>query len=311
VKVYHPHTQDIVAIGPDRPQPSQERRNLFAKRYVLMDKLGSGYFGTVTRAEDTLSGDFVALKILHPEFLKHRNTNAIRLFQNESVALRSISHPAVVAFRGSGYVGRLPYFAMEVIKGKPLDNYPKYYQKSLSKCLPITSQIFEALSAMHRRGIIHRDVSADNVMLDNDGESLPQTPSVKIIDLGYAKVPNEWDYASTTKPKAEPIGNATYIAPEMTVRGTSGTPAADVYSASVVLYSMACGALPFRGSIQELLELHAHGEPPSPISFEPSLPDALSRLILHGMGKNPRDRPTALEMKTEIDAVRQRILEDY
>lgn len=263
-------------------------------KYEIHNLVGVGGMACVYRAYDRVEDRWVAIKILKDEF--SNNSEFLRRFRNEAKAITVLSHPNIVDVYDVSFGDRLQYIVMEYIDGITLKQYID--QEGVirwDEVLHFTTQILMALEHAHEKGIIHRDIKPQNVMLLQDG-------SIKVTDFGIARFSQSETQTMTDKA----IGSVHYIAPEQ-ARGDYITDKADIYSVGVMLYEMATGRLPFvadNAVSVALMQLQA--KPVMPRELNPSLPRGLEQITMHAMEKNPVDRfQSAGEMLDDIDRFRR------
>lgn len=263
-------------------------------RYEIHELLGVGGMALVYRAYDTLDDRTVAIKILKDEFLG--NDEFIRRFKNESKAIAVLSHPNIVKVYDVSFGDRIQYIVEEYIDGITLKDYLDQ-QKEIKwkEAIHFTVQILRALQHAHEKGIVHRDIKPQNIMLLQDG-------TIKVTDFGIARFSRSETRTMTDKA----IGSVHYIAPEQ-ARGDLTDEKADIYSVGVMLYEMLTGRLPFEADSAvsvAIMQLQADPKPPKEIN--PSIPDGLEEITLKAMQKNPVQRyQSAAEMLRDIEAFRR------
>ena len=188
----------------------------------------------VYRAYDTIDDRMVAIKILKDEF--SGNSDFLRRFRNESKAIAVLSHPNIVKVYDVSFGDRIQYIVMEYVDGITLKQYLDQHKETAvpwKEALHFTTQILWALQHAHEKGIVHRDIKPQNIMLLQDG-------TIKVMDFGIARFARSETRTMTDKA----IGSVHYIAPEQ-ARGDVTDERADIYSVGVMLYEMLTGRLPF------------------------------------------------------------------
>lgn len=263
-------------------------------KYEIHNLVGVGGMACVYRAYDRVEDRWVAIKILKEEF--SNNSEFLRRFRNEAKAITVLSHPNIVDVYDVSFGDRLQYIVMEYIDGITLKQYiDQEGVIRLDEALHFTTQILMALEHAHEKGIIHRDIKPQNVMLLQDG-------SIKVTDFGIARFSQSETQTMTDKA----IGSVHYIAPEQ-ARGDYITNKADIYSVGVMLYEMTTGRLPFvadNAVSVALMQLQA--KPVMPRELNPNLPRGLEQITMRAMEKNPVDRfQSAGEMLDDIDRFRR------
>ena len=187
-------------------------------RYLIEQLLGSGGMANVYKGHDTQTGRTVAIKVLREEFLE--NTDLVRRFKNESKAISVLDHPNIVKVYDVNMTGNLQYIVMEYIDGITLKEYMEYRAQPLTykETLHFVTQVLLALHHAHEKGIVHRDVKPQNIMLLSNG-------SIKVMDFGIARFSRSESQTMTDKA----IGSVHYISPEQ-ARGDTTDAKADIYS---------------------------------------------------------------------------------
>jgi len=263
-------------------------------RYEIHELIGSGGMAVVYRAYDTIDDRTVAIKILKDEFLG--NHEFIRRFKNESKAIAVLSHPNIVKVYDVSFGDRIQYIVEEFIDGITLKEYLDQ-QKEIKwkEAIHFTIQILRALQHAHEKGIVHRDIKPQNIMLLQDG-------TIKVTDFGIARFSRSETYTMTDKA----IGSVHYIAPEQ-ARGDLTDEKTDIYSVGVMLYEMITGQLPFEADSAvsvAIMQLQADPKPPKEINAQ--IPDGLEEITLKAMQKNPAQRyQSAAEMLRDIESFRR------
>lgn len=260
-------------------------------RYEIYERIGSGGMADVYRAYDTIDDRIVAIKILKDEF--SGNSEFLRRFRNESKAIAVLSHPNIVKVYDVSFGDRMQYIVMEYIDGITLKEYLSRQRGiAWNEALHFTSQILCALQHAHNKGIVHRDIKPQNIMLLPDG-------TIKVTDFGIARFSRSETRTMTDKA----IGSVHYIAPEQ-ARGDLTDEKADIYSVGVMLYEMVTGQLPFEAdNAVSVAIMQLQSDPRPPKELNPNIPDGLEEIILRAMQKNPSQRyQSASEMLRDIDA---------
>ena len=272
---------------------------LLNKRYRLLSPLGAGGMAVVYKAQDLALGRLVAVKILRephtndPEFLAR--------FQQEARAAANLAHPNIVTVHDFGRDGGRNYIVMEYIEGKDLKTLIKEGSPfKPDRALDIAIQICAGIGYAHRAGLVHCDVKPQNILVTPDGR-------VKVTDFGIAKAMASIQPGETTDVV---WGSPQYYSPEQAA-GEAPTPASDVYSIGIVMYEMLAGRLPFVASTQQALAMmHLRDEPPRLTLFNPSLPEALERVVHKVLAKEPSARyRTADQLGRILISYRERGLE--
>ncbi len=248
-------------------------------RYRIEDVLGIGGMAYVLKATDLQSDNrTVAIKILNDEF--NNDENAVKRFVNESKAVSMVSAPNIVKIHDIVISDTLKYIVMEFIDGITLKDYiDKIGSLGWKEAVHYVKQILMGLGVAHEKGIIHRDVKPQNIMLLNDGK-------VKVTDFGIAKLPKAEPLTMTDKA----IGTVNYISPEQASGGKVDFKS-DIYSTGVMLYEMVTGRLPFTAeSPVAVAMMQVSDEPVPPRDINPAVPMGLQQIILKAMNKDPESR---------------------
>ncbi len=259
-------------------------------RYEIKEIIGIGGMAVVYKAYDTIDDREVAVKILKDEFLA--NEEFRRRFKNESKAIAVMSHPNIVKVFDVSLGDRLQYIVMEHIDGITLKEYIER-QKVIRwrDALHFVTQMLKALQHAHDKGIVHRDIKPQNIMLLQDG-------TIKVTDFGIARFSRSEHRTITDKA----IGSVHYISPEQ-ARGEITDEKSDIYSVGVLLYEMLTGRLPFDAeSTVSVAIMQLQNDPVSPRSINSGIPEGLEEITLHAMQKEPAVRyQSAAEMLMDIE----------
>ena len=248
---------------------------LLDNRYEILECIGTGGMAVVYKARCHRLNRLVAVKILKPELA--RDAEFRRRFHDESQAVAMLSHPNIVAVYDVSHSDDLDYIVMELIDGITLKQYMQKKGLPLNwrEALHFITQIMKALSHAHSRGIIHRDIKPQNIMVLRDG-------SVKVADFGIARVAS----AAQSTLTQEALGSVHYISPEQ-ARGSHIDARADIYSAGVVLYEMTAGRLPFEGETPVSVAIqHISSIPLPPRDINPDIPEALEAITMKAMASD-------------------------
>ena len=259
-------------------------------RYELTELIGVGGMADIYKANDIIENKVVAVKILKNEFAK--SEDFLRRFRNESKAIALLSHKNIVKIYDVGFTDKIQYIVMEYIDGITLTEYIE--RQGVLKwrdAVHFTTQILRALQHAHDRGIVHRDIKSQNVMLLADG-------TIKVMDFGIAHFNRETD--KTISEKA--IGSVHYISPEQ-ARGEVTDEKSDIYSVGVMLYEMLTGVKPFDGDNPVSIALkHMQTKPKKMTEINSSIPEGLEEITMKAMQKVPSERyQTAGEMIKDIE----------
>ena len=263
-------------------------------RYEVLQLIGVGGMADVYKGIDIMENRVVAVKILKNEYCE--NEEFIKAFRNESKAIAVLSHPNIVKIYDVGYENKMQYIVMEYIDGITLKEFIE--EQGLLKwrdCVHFTIQILRALQLAHDRGIVHRDIKPQNVMIMSDG-------SIKVMDFGIARFSRS-DSGHTDE---KTMGSVHYVSPEQ-ASGSRTDERSDIYSVGVMMYEMLTGRKPFDGETPvEVALKHMNDEPKMPTEYVTSLYAGLEEIILHAMEKEPSKRyQSASSMIRDIEAFKQ------
>ncbi len=258
-------------------------------RYEIEEIIGVGGMAVVYKAHDSVENRTVAIKILKDEFVS--NDEFLRRFKNESKAIAVLSHPNIVKVYDVSFGDLIQYIVMEYIDGITLKEYIEH-QGSLrwTDAVHFTIQILKGLQHAHDKGIVHRDVKPQNIMVLQDG-------SIKVTDFGIARFSRSEQRTITDKA----IGSVHYISPEQ-AKGEKTDEKTDVYSVGVMLYEMLTGQLPFEAeSAVSVAIMQLQRDPKLPTEINPSIPLGLEQITMHAMQKLPERRYlSAAEMLCDL-----------
>ncbi len=260
------------------------------KRYKIEKCLGTGGMSVVFKATDIRDGSPVAIKMLRDDIADDKES--LQRFMNESKVVSMLSHPNIVSIRSVSFKTEKKYLVMEYIEGISLRTYmDKRGALDFDEFISFSEQILAALEHAHSRGVVHRDIKPQNILVLKDG-------FVKVTDFGIAKLP-EKDRGKTISDNA--IGTVYYISPEQAA-GKSTDTRSDLYSLGVMMYEMATGELPFDDDRPiSVLMMQIHDKPIPPRKKNKKIPHGLERLILTAMEKDPKHRyQTAKDIFSQI-----------
>lgn len=261
-------------------------------RYEIQEIVGVGGMSVVYKAYDNVDDRIVAVKILKDEFLT--NDDFVRRFKNESKAIALLSHPNIVKVYDVSFGEKLQYIVMEYVDGITLKEYiQKQGAITWNDALFFTTQILKALQHAHDKGIVHRDIKPQNIILLPNG-------NIKVADFGIAR----FSRSETRTLTDTAIGSVHYISPEQ-AKGEFTDEKADIYSVGVVLYEMLAGKVPFEAESAvsvALMQLQSNAKRLTEIN--PDIPLGLEQICIHAMQKDPKDRyQSATEMLIDVEEV--------
>lgn len=274
---------------------------VLGNRYEIIKKIGDGGMAFVYKAKDILLNRIVAVKVLRPEFVD--DDEFLGKFKREAEAVASLSHPNIVNVYDVGEDGKVHYIVMEYIDGENLKEIIKN-EGTLDEytALDITKQIAMALSAAHKKGIIHRDIKPHNILISNEGRV------VKVADFGIAKAVSN----STMTNIGSIIGSVHYFSPEQ-AKGKFVSNNADLYSLGIVLYEMIIGKVPFRGDSPISIALqHINDEIEFTSEEQVNIPQSVRTIIKKLTEKSSVDRyQSAEEVIEDIEYIEKNIDLDF
>ena len=246
-------------------------------RYELLELIGTGGMANVYKAKCHRLNRLVAIKILKSELAE--NAEFRRRFRDESLAVAQLSHANIVSIYDVSSSQGIDYIVMELIDGITLKQYMERRGKmDWREALHFITQIMRGLSHAHSRGIIHRDIKPQNIMVLRDG-------SVKVADFGIACLADAHQTLAQ-----EALGSVHYISPEQ-AKGERLDARSDIYSAGVVLYEMLTGRLPFEGNSAVSVAIqHLSSVPLSPRELNPDIPEALELICMKAMNADLNKR---------------------
>lgn len=252
------------------------------RSYNLVELIGTGGFGQVYRAHQDIVKREVAIKVILPKFANH--PEFIRSFETEAQLVASLEHPYIVPLYDFWREPDSAFLVMRWLRGGTLRSSLSARAWSVPEVLRLIIQISSALSAAHRRGVIHRDIKPDNILLDEDNNAY-------LTDFGIAT-----NLANSKQPRVEIngrkaiIGSPEYMAPEQ-ILNEPITPQTDIYSLGIVLYQIFTGKTPFKGdSPQEVLRQHVQDPMPSLQAYRADLPNGLNKIIWKATAKHATAR---------------------
>ena len=261
-------------------------------RYEMRELIGVGGMAYVYKAYDSVDDRTVAVKILRDEFLT--KDEFVRRFRNESKAIAILNHPNIVKVLDVGFGEKLQYIVMEYIDGITLKEYLDQRKDIRWKeAVHFTVQILRALQHAHDKGIVHRDIKPQNIMLLSDG-------TIKVTDFGIARLTRSEMQATAVGNKA--IGSVHYISPEQ-ARGEITDEKTDLYSVGIMLYEMLTGRLPFEAdNAVSVAIMQMQSEATAPHLINEEIPEGLEQITLKAMQKDTSRRyQSAAEMLSDFE----------
>ncbi|MHB8894417.1 MAG: Stk1 family PASTA domain-containing Ser/Thr kinase [Candidatus Geothermincolia bacterium] len=259
-------------------------------RYELEQLIGTGGMADVYRARDNLLGRTVAVKILHPQFAK--DPVFIERFRHEAQAAANLNQPNIVNVFDWGIENTTYYIVMEYVEGRDLKAIIVAGGPLMpERAVEIAMSICLALDAAHARGIVHRDIKPQNIIVTNEGQ-------IKVMDFGIARSAG----GSAMTQTGTIMGTAQYISPEQ-AQGRTADPRSDLYSLGVVLYEMLTGRVPFDGENPVAIAYkHVREDPLAPSLINPDISPELEAVVMKALSKNPENRyQTAMEMRSDLE----------
>ena len=247
--------------------------------YRVVAQLGKGGMATVFKAYQPSMDRYVALKVL-PRHLADEDPQFILRFQQEAHVLAQLQNPHVLPVFDFGEAEGYTYLVMPLLSGGTLADRLQGQPVPLTQVRAIIAQVGDALDYAHSRGVVHRDVKPSNVLMDERGNAL-------LSDFGIAKLVESTQHFTQT---GGIVGTPAYMSPEQGL-GTKIDRRCDIYSLGVILYQMVTGRVPFEAETpMAVLLKHINDPLPPPRSLNPALPEAVERVILKALAKNPDDR---------------------
>ena len=266
--------------------------------YRLIARVGAGGMGEVWRAEDTRLGRTVAIKVLPPTFVA--DAEATARLKREARTAAQLYHPSIATIHSIEQDGDHIFIVEEFVEGESLTSVIKRGGMSEAEICRIGRAVADALAEAHAKGIVHRDIKPDNIIVAGN--------RVKVLDFGIAKQVGVVGAPAANTPTAFVtqqgmiLGTIHYMSPEQAL-GRTIDGRTDVFSLGVVLYEMATGRRPFSGeTITETMTQIIRDEPPEPVLVNPGISPEMNRIIHRSLLKNVADRFTAAELVAVLDA---------
>jgi serine/threonine-protein kinase len=262
------------------------------ERYRIDGKISRSGMATIYKAYDLKENHMVAMKIPHMQY--ESDVGFFSRFEREAQIGRILNHPNILKFYEPDPKQTRPYIVMELLEGRTLAQLMNDVKPfPIDDALQIGAKIADALGHMHEKGVVHRDMKPQNVMICKDG-------TLRIMDFGIARAS---DMRRLTFVGFTPaMGTPDYMAPEQ-VKGKRGDVRTDIYSLGAMLYEMVTGALPFEADNPFMvMNARVTGDPKAPRAVNPAVPPEVEELILHAMERDPRKRyQSAKEMKEQLE----------
>lgn len=254
------------------------RKNVIADRYEVVSHIGQGGMADVFLAVDTILNRQVAIKILRADL----STDAVSIlrFEREAQAAAALAHPNIVEIYDVGDYKGHHYIVMEYVTGKTLKQVIRFRGPLVNEeAVDIMKQLCSAISEAHSRGIIHRDIKPQNVIVKADG-------SIKILDFGIATAKGSMQLTQANNV----MGSVHYLAPEL-AKGEAASPQSDIYALGIVLYEMLAGDVPFKADQAVQIALKHMREPmPDVRLINASVPQSIANVITRATAKDPNNR---------------------
>lgn len=266
-----------------------------AGRYRIERLLGEGGMSRVYEATDLRLGRTVAIKVVRDEL--RGDAEFAQRFTREARTAASLSHPNIVNIFDAGQDGDLTFIVMELVDGRPLREYiDSDAPFEVTDVVTLLDQLCDALDYAHSRGVVHRDVKPENVLITSRGQ-------VKVGDFGLAR---SFGNEATLTGAGTVMGSAYYMSPEQAQGQPAGEPS-DVYAAGIIAFEMLTGRRPFTGdSAVAVAVKHVETAPPRATRFNPRLPKAIDSVLLKALIKNPSQRyASAMELADAVATVAQ------
>ncbi len=257
------------------------RGSFISDRYEVLDKVGTGGMSDVYKARDHILGRDVAIKVLKQEFAD--DVNFVAKFRTEAQSAAKLECPNIVNIYDVGNHEGTYFIVMEYVEGITLKTYiEKKGQLFYKECMSIAMQVSRGIQAAHNKGIIHRDIKPQNIMISKEGQ-------VKVTDFGIARA------SSINTIHADVMGSVHYASPEQARNGFVDAKS-DIYSLGIVMYEMITGRLPFDGETAVAVALqHLQEDMVSPAVYVPDLPISLEKIILKCTMKSPERRYSSID----------------
>ncbi|MBM4387641.1 MAG: serine/threonine protein kinase, partial [Deltaproteobacteria bacterium] len=267
-------------------------------KYKILHPIGNGAMGSIYKAEHMTLEKVICLKVLHKHLVK--DESHIKRFHREARAASRLSHPNCIGIMDYGQTDDgLTFIAMEYISGEDLaTTLHKEVRLPPERALRIAIQICEALDEAHSKGVVHRDMKPENIMLEH---KRLEPDFVKVLDFGIAKIRDSSGSSGSFHTATGLVfGTPEYMSPEQ-IKGEDLDGKSDIYSLGIVLYQMLCGKLPFEGeSVLEIATQHLTAKPPPVEKFNPDLPREICHAVMALLSKKKDERPSAIELRETL-----------
>ena len=262
--------------------------------YTIERELGGGGMSRVFVAEETPLGRRVVVKVLPEEIA---GSVSVARFRREIAVAARLQHPHIVPVLSAGELGVLPYYTMPFVEGDSLRARLSHGELSVADTVSVLRDVARALEYAHGKGVTHRDIKPDNVLLAGR--------SAVITDFGVAKAITDATAVGTLTSIGVALGTPAYMAPEQAAADPTTDHRADIYAFGVMAYEMLAGHAPFAGrSAQAMLAAHATEQPTSIATLRPATPPRLAELVMRCIEKRPGDRPqSAAEIVSALELV--------
>jgi TolB-like protein/predicted Ser/Thr protein kinase len=263
----------------------------FGPRYQIVEEIGRGGMGVVYKAIDRELNRVVALKMIRPELSS--DPEMVDQFKRELILAREISHENVIRIHDLGEARGIKYISMKYIEGTSLrDLIQATGRLTVEKAIGIAGQVCAALTAAHKKGVVHRDLKPQNIMIDRSGDA-------HVMDFGIARSLG----AKETLTDGKIIGTPDYISPEQ-AQGKAADVRSDIYSLGCIIYEMTTGSKPFKSeTLEGIFQQHISRAPSAPSAVNSRLPRSLDAVVLKSMEKDPDRRfQSARELCAALEA---------
>ena len=248
-------------------------------QYRLVEQLGQGGMATVFKGYHARLERYVAIKALHPAFTE--DENFLARFNREAKVVANLDHPNIVPIYDFSEHERRPYLVMKYIEGETLKARLTAQALTLEETLRIVEKAGDALAYAHDQGVLHRDIKPSNVLLTSDGQ-------IYLADFGLARIAAAGESSLTAD---RMVGTPQYMSPEQAVAKSDLDHRSDIYSFGVMLYEMVVGQVPFNADTPfAIIHDHIYTPLPLPRTVNPEVPEAVERVLLKALAKEPEDR---------------------